>query len=156
MQSTKSRITVFHGHNLRWCAFLQGIAEELMSGSIWRSLHKNIVLSWCCTKLILFGGKTKMFWVRFSGPIWSVSSRGSAHFASLPPPCSTYSRARHLYKRFPGPRPIRSRQHPGGFPWLPNGKRVKAQQGTALATKAWELCDLAGEVGARYLIPSPY
>eukprot|EP00435_Cladocopium_sp_Y103_P047629 s658_g14.t1 len=26
------------------------------------------------------------------------------------PPCSTYSRARHLYKRFPGPRPIRSRE----------------------------------------------
>ena len=32
------------------------------------------------------------------------------------PPCSTYSRARHLYKKFPGPRPIRSRQHPDGFP----------------------------------------
>ena len=29
------------------------------------------------------------------------------------PPCSTYSRARHLYKRFPGPRPIRSQQYPG-------------------------------------------
>ena len=32
------------------------------------------------------------------------------------PPCSTYSRARHFYKQSPGPRPIRSRQFPKGFP----------------------------------------
>ena len=39
------------------------------------------------------------------------------------PPCSTFSRARHLYKRHPGPRPIRSRQFPEGFPWLTDAKR---------------------------------
>ena len=32
------------------------------------------------------------------------------------PPCSTYSRARNHYSTKPGPRPIRSREHPRGFP----------------------------------------
>ena len=71
------------------------------------------------------------------------------------PPCSTYSRARHLYKRFPGPRPIRSREHPAGFPWLPQDKWMKAQQGTQLAEKAWVLCELASDIGSHYLSEFP-
>ena len=71
------------------------------------------------------------------------------------PPCSTYSRARHLYKRFPGPRPIRSRDHPMGFPWLSDDKMLQAKQGTALADKAWELRELAEELGAYYLSEFP-
>ena len=71
------------------------------------------------------------------------------------PPCSTYSRARHLYKRVPGPRPIRSRQYPTGFPWLDNKKRSQAQQGTAMAEKTWELCSLADELDARFLSEFP-
>ena len=43
----------------------------------------------------------------------------SGHFAALFvfPPCSTWSRARHSGS--PGPRPLRSRQHPLGLPSLP-------------------------------------
>ena len=36
----------------------------------------------------------------------------------LSPPCNTFSRARHLWKRSPGPRPIRSKHYPYGFPWV--------------------------------------
>ena len=71
------------------------------------------------------------------------------------PPCSTYSRARHLYKRFPGPRPIRSRQHPDGFPWLTNQRAQQAAQGTAFAKKTWELSNLAAELDARFLSEFP-
>ena len=71
------------------------------------------------------------------------------------PPCSTYSRARHLYKRFPGPRPIRSREYPQGFPWLQNKQRMQALQGTEMATKTWELCDLASDIGAHFLSEFP-
>ena len=71
------------------------------------------------------------------------------------PPCSTYSRARYLYKRFPGPRPIRSREHPQGFPWLQTKQRIQAQQGTEMATKTWELCELASDVGAYFLSEFP-
>ena len=55
------------------------------------------------------------------------------------PPCSTYSRARHFYEVSPGPRPIRSRQYPLGFPWLSQSNRRKAEEGTLLADRAWEL-----------------
>ena len=67
------------------------------------------------------------------------------------PQCSTYSRARHFYKVSPGPRPIRSRQYPLGFPWLSQSNRQKAEEGTLLAVRAWELYFLAHEIGATFL-----
>ena len=67
------------------------------------------------------------------------------------PPCSTYSRARQFYKVSPGPRPIRSRQFPKGFPWLSHANKQKADEGTKLAERAWDLYFLAHEIGATYL-----
>ena len=66
------------------------------------------------------------------------------------PPCSTYSRARHNYKKSPGPRPVRSRRYPEGFPWLRPQDRVKAEQGTLLAERMWELFLLAHEQGRTF------
>ena len=71
------------------------------------------------------------------------------------PPCSTYSRARHFYKQSPGPRPIRSRQHPNGFPRLSQKNRKKAEEGTLLAEKAWELITLALNINSHYLSEFP-
>ena len=67
------------------------------------------------------------------------------------PPCSTYSRARNHYSERPGPRPIRSREHPRGFPWLAQKDKIKADEGTLLAERTWELFNLASDVGAHYL-----
>ena len=67
------------------------------------------------------------------------------------PPCSTYSRARHFYNKSPGPRPIRSRDFPLGFPWLSVSNRRKAEEGTALASKMWQLFDIAREIGSHFL-----
>ena len=36
----------------------------------------------------------------------------------LSPPCGTFSRARFNYAGANGPRPLRTRAHPRGFPWL--------------------------------------
>eukprot|EP00435_Cladocopium_sp_Y103_P072861 s5_g41.t1 len=71
------------------------------------------------------------------------------------PPCSTYSRARHLYKKHPGPRPIRSQEFPAGFPWLKDQKMHQAQQGTALASKTKELAALALELDSYFLSEFP-
>eukprot|EP00434_Breviolum_minutum_P010462 symbB.v1.2.009227.t1/scaffold582.1/size184522/13 len=49
------------------------------------------------------------------------------------------------------PRPIRSRQFPLGFPWLTTSNRQKAEEGTALACKMWELFDIAREIGSHFL-----
>ena len=67
------------------------------------------------------------------------------------PPCSTYSRARNHYDKKPGPRPIRSKEHPRGFPWLSQKDRIKADEGTLLAERTWELFALASSVDAFYL-----
>eukprot|EP00438_Fugacium_kawagutii_P030206 Skav207292 [mRNA] locus=scaffold434:298126:309294:- [translate_table: standard] len=71
------------------------------------------------------------------------------------PPCSTYSRARHYYKQSPGPRPIRSRQHPLGFPWLSDKNRRKADEGTELADKSWELLEISLQQGSHILSEFP-
>ena len=53
--------------------------------------------------------------------------RSSPPFCIIVTPlCSTYSRARHFYQQSPGPRPIRSRQFPRGFPWLSDSNRSLA------------------------------
>ena len=67
------------------------------------------------------------------------------------PPCSSYSRARHFYKVSPGPRPIRRRDYPLGLPWLSQSDKRKADEGTLLATRAWELYFLAHDIGALIL-----
>ena len=59
----------------------------------------------------------------------------------------TYSKARQFYKVSPGPRPIRSRQFPNGFPWLSQSNKQKADKGTKLAERAWDLYFLAHEIG---------
>ena len=41
-------------------------------------------------------------------------------FLIVSPPCNTFSRARFQWRRYPGPRPLRSRTWPKGFPWLSN------------------------------------
>ena len=46
------------------------------------------------------------------------------------PPCSTFTRARCANKR--GPPPIRSKQHPKGFPWLRVELRKQAELGNRL------------------------
>ena len=46
------------------------------------------------------------------------------------PPCSTFTRARCANKR--GPPPIRSKQHPKGFPWLREELRKQAELGNRL------------------------
>eukprot|EP00438_Fugacium_kawagutii_P018198 Skav226142 [mRNA] locus=scaffold1047:606146:609121:- [translate_table: standard] len=71
------------------------------------------------------------------------------------PPCSTYSRARHYYKQSPGPRPIRSRQHPLGFPWLSDKNLRKADEGAELANKSWELLDVSLKQGSHILSEFP-
>ena len=51
------------------------------------------------------------------------------------PPCNTFSRARQAYKRHPGPRPIRSREWPRGFPWLEGRNARLAEEGNDFVDK---------------------
>ena len=57
----------------------------------------------------------------------------AGHFDAVlvTPPCSTFTRARCANKR--GPPPIRTKQHPFGFPWLSNHLRQQAELGNRFA-----------------------
>ena len=74
-----------------------------------------------------------------------------AIFVSSQHPRARPTVGRHFYKVSPGPRPIRSRQYPLGYPWLSQSNRQEAEEGALLAVRAWELYFLAHEIGATYL-----
>ena len=53
------------------------------------------------------------------------------------PPCSTHSRA--VWANSLGPKPIRSRAYPRGFPWLSDAGRRKAELANLLVDFTWEV-----------------
>ena len=55
---------------------------------------------------------------------------GQYIFIIASPPCETWSRA--CWRPGSGPRPVRSFEHPLGFPWLSDALRSRADAGTAL------------------------
>ena len=71
----------------------------------------------------------------------------------LTPPCSTFSRAAWANKR--GPRPLRSRAHPYGFPWLRGAQRDKAALGSLLVQRALEAASSAHKAGTAWLLENP-
>ena len=71
----------------------------------------------------------------------------------ITPPCSTYSRAPWANKK--GPKPVRSRAHPWGFPWLRGWQRRKADLGSLLVQRALEAARCAWEAGSSFLLEHP-
>ena len=71
----------------------------------------------------------------------------------MTPPCNTWSRARFSNRR--GPRPVRNREWPWGFPWLERRLRDQCEQGNAFVRMTLEGCQAATEAGAWWLIEHP-
>eukprot|EP00438_Fugacium_kawagutii_P028975 Skav210536 [mRNA] locus=scaffold3045:358236:363217:- [translate_table: standard] len=65
---------------------------------------------------------------------------GEFDFIFMSPPCNTWSRAPHSNPW--GPRPIRNRFHPWGFPWLEGKFKDLAQLGNVLVDLCFKICDL--------------
>ena len=63
------------------------------------------------------------------------------------PPCNTFSRLRWA-NRF-GPRPIRSRHHPRGFPWLSNIHKKQAKLGNNLVDFSIAMAQDVAEINAK-------
>lgn len=80
--------------------------------------------------------------------------RGVFDFVIVAPPCNTFSRARHN-RSHPGPKPIRSRDYPRGFPWLKKSDQATVDQANLLVERAIEACRLAHESGAVFLLEHP-
>ena len=71
----------------------------------------------------------------------------------MTPPCNTHSRARYANLR--GPRPLRSKQWPWGFPWLEGRNLASCELGNSLVRLTYEACHLAFEMGMGFLTEHP-
>lgn len=71
----------------------------------------------------------------------------------ITPPCNTFSRARH--SSVPGPRPVRSRKYPYGFPWLFGSSKRKVQEANRFVEIMVEGFREAAKVQAAYLGEHP-
>eukprot|EP00974_Lingulodinium_polyedra_P045392 4352070-Lingulodinium_polyedra.AAC.1 len=79
-------------------------------------------------------------------PIMKELETGQWDFLIASPPCNTFSRA--CWANCAGPRPVRSRAHPLGFPWLEGRAREKAEQGNKLLEVTLEAILAAHRGGA--------
>eukprot|EP00435_Cladocopium_sp_Y103_P057006 s1874_g19.t1 len=66
---------------------------------------------------------------------------GLFYLILMSPPCSTWSRA--VWANKLGPRPVRSREYPLGFPWLVGELRDKAALGTLPVMRCIEVLEVA-------------
>ena len=71
------------------------------------------------------------------------------------PPCNTFSRARFQFERFPGPRPLRSREYPKGFPWLSGANEKLVLEANKFVENCIQCCRLAASHGGFFLLEHP-
>ena len=76
-------------------------------------------------------------------------------FLIVSPPCNTFSRARHQYRKFPGPRPLRNRTWPKGFPWLNTHNKQIVQEANDFMQHCLDACLTSADSGGRYLLEHP-
>ena len=68
------------------------------------------------------------------------------------PPCNSFSRVRFVQ---PGPKPVRSRLYPLGFPWLSGNLLDLATQGNRFADFSFQVCLAALSVHTDFLLEHP-
>ena len=75
-------------------------------------------------------------------------------FIIVSPPCNTFSRAR-FQRRHPGPRPLRTKAWPRGFPWLSNANRQKVEEANFFVDKCVEACEHAFNFNGFFILEHP-
>ena len=68
------------------------------------------------------------------------------------PPCNTFSRVRFVQ---PGPKPVRSRLYPLGFPWLSDNLLELARQGNKFIEFSFQVCAATLDIHADFLLEHP-
>ena len=79
---------------------------------------------------------------------------GRWDFVIVTPPCNTFSRAR-CSTRTPGPKPVRSRLYPFGFPWLSSKLLNLVQNGNQFVKFSIECCNVALQRGCHFVLEHP-
>ena len=76
-------------------------------------------------------------------------------FLIVSPPCNTFSRARHQYRKYPGPRPLRNRTWPKGFPWLSSHNKKIVQEANEFVQHCLEACRFSAMNNGHFLLEHP-
>ena len=71
------------------------------------------------------------------------------------PPCNTFSRARFQFAHFPGPKPLRNRTWPKGFPWLSNKQKQQVDEANLFVLNCVEACRRAVNSCGHFLLEHP-
>ena len=77
---------------------------------------------------------------------------GSWDVVIVTPPCNTFSRVRFVQ---PGPKPVRSRLYPLGFPWLSDNLLELARQGNQFVDFSFQVCFATLDAHANFLLEHP-
>ena len=75
-------------------------------------------------------------------------------FIIVSPPCNTFSRAR-FQRRHPGPRPVRTKAWPRGFPWLSKANKQKVAEAIFFVDKCIEACERAANSNGFFILEHP-
>ena len=85
----------------------------------------------------------------------SLIDSGSFDVLIISPPCNTFSRARHAFRRSPGPKPLRNVHWPLGFPWLEGQNLQDVSLANQLIDRSVSSCSQASTVGTFFIFEHP-
>eukprot|EP00435_Cladocopium_sp_Y103_P055965 s367_g18.t1 len=71
------------------------------------------------------------------------------------PPCNTFSRARFRHQQHPGPKPLRTRTWPKGFPWLSKRDRAKVDEANLFVERCLKGCEISSNAGGFFFLEHP-
>ena len=71
------------------------------------------------------------------------------------PPCNTFSRARFQHLLHPGPKPLRTKSWPKGFPWLSNANKLIVTEANFFVEKCLEACECAASANGFFVLEHP-
>ena len=71
------------------------------------------------------------------------------------PPCNTFSRARFQFRQHPGPKPLRTRTWPRGFPWLSAANRAKVDEANTFVDRCIKACHIVAEAEGHFILEHP-
>jgi hypothetical protein len=103
---------------------------------------------------ILRGGKSHDVLSQpvFTGILGDIAS-AQYDVVVITPPCNTWTRS--VWSNTAGPRPVRSRAHPWGFPWLSGKQLKKCSQGNAFIRFTFQVLRACNTVGIPSLVEHP-
>ena len=93
-----------------------------------------------------------------SNDLWdqiTARLRKGRWFLIVSPPCNTFSRARFQWRLHPGPRLVRSRTWPKGFPWLSGLNQAIVNEANEFVLKCLDACSVAVQHGGWFLLEHP-